>query len=89
MKFVDGTSITSLKKASTRLISSNSSGHNGVYLNKKTQKWAAQITFKGKTYYLGAFTKIEDALTARKKAEERMYGEFLEQYHEENPDQNV
>ncbi len=86
MKFVDGTSIISLKKASTRLISSNSSGHNGVYLNKKTQKWAAQITFKGKTYYLGAFTKIEDAVTARKKAEERMYGEFLEQYHEENPD---
>ena len=80
MKFVDGTSITLLEKASERLISSNSSGHNGVYLNKKTQKWVAQITLKRKTYYLGSFEKIQDAVTARKKAEDRMYGEFLEQY---------
>lgn len=86
MKFVDGTSVTSLEKASTRLISSNSSGHNGVYLNKMNQKWTAQITFKGKTYYLGSFLKIEDAVAARKMAEQRIYSEFLEEYYEENPD---
>lgn len=88
MKFVDGTSVTSLEKASTRLISSNSSGYNGVYLNKKTQKWVAQITFKGKTYNLGSFVKIDDAVTARKMAEKRMYGEFLEKYYEENPNES-
>jgi len=86
MRFIDGTSVTSLEKASTRLISSNSSGHNGVYLNKMNQKWTAQITFKGKTYYLGSFLKIEDAVTARKMAEQRIYSEFLEEYYEENPD---
>lgn len=89
MKFVDGTSVTMLEKAGKRLISTNSSGYNGVYLNKKTQKWVAQITFKGKTYNLGSFEKIDDAATARKKAEERMYGEFLKQYHEENPPQKA
>ena len=89
MKFVDGTSITLLEKASTRLISTNTSGYNGVYLNKKTQKWVAQIAFKGKTHYLGAFSKIEEAVAARKKAEERIYGEFLEQYREKHPDQNA
>jgi len=88
MKFVDGTSVTMLENAEKRLICSNSSGHNGVYLNKKTKKWVAQITFKGKTYYLGTFAKIEDAVTARKKAEERMYGEFLAWYHEEYTSQN-
>ena len=88
MKFVDGTSVTSLEKASTRLISSNSSGYNGVYLNKKTQKWIAQISFKGKTYYLGSYSKIEEAVTARKKAEARMYGEFLAQYREKHPDRS-
>lgn len=89
MKFIDGTSVTLLEKASDRLIRSNSSGHNGVYLNKKSNKWAAQITFEGKTFYLGSFDKIEDAVAARKKAEERMYGEFLEQYHENHSDKKA
>ena len=86
MKFIEGTSITLLEKASGRLISSNSSGHNGVYWNKKSQKWVAQITFKGITHYLGSFEKIQDAVTARKKAEDRMYGEFLEWYHGAHPE---
>lgn len=85
MKFIDGTSVTKLEKAGQRLASSNSSGYNGVYWNRKTQKWAAQIGFKGKTYYLGSFAKIEDAVDARKKAENRIYGEFLEWYYEMHP----
>lgn len=40
----------------------------------------AQITFKGKTYYLGSHTKIEDAVQVRQRGEE-MYDEFLEWYH--------
>lgn len=80
MKFVDGTSITLLEKASTRLISTNTSGYNGVYRSRQSGKWVAQITLKKKTYYLGSFDKIEDAVKARKKAEARMYGEFLDQH---------
>lgn len=88
MKFIDGTSVTMLENTGRRLVSNNSSGYNGVYLNRKTQKWAAQIGFKGKTYYLGSYHKIEDAVKARKKAENRIYGEFLEWYYETHPEKN-
>ena len=71
-----------------RLISTNSSGYNGVYRNNKSGKWVAQITFKGKTYYLGAFSEIKDAVKARRTAEERMYGEFLEWYYKSSLMQN-
>lgn len=86
MKFIDGTSVTLLAKAGNRLVSTNSSGYNGVYLNRKTQKWTAQIGFKGKNYYLGSYVKIEDAVNARKEAQERIYGEFLEWYYDTYPD---
>lgn len=82
MKFVDGTSVTLLEKAGKRLVSTNTSGHNGVYWNKKSQKWIAQIGFKGKTYYLGTYSKIDDAIKAREQAEDRIYGEFLDWYYE-------
>ncbi len=86
LKLVDGTSVTLLEAARRqRLISTNSSGYNGVYQNKKNGKWIAQITFKGKTYYLGSFVNIEDAAKIRKVAEERMYGEFLEWYYANHP----
>ena len=82
MKFVDGTSVTLLEKTGKRLLKNNSSGYNGVYLNRRTQKWTAQIGFKGKNYNLGSFSRIEDAVEARKKAEDRIYGEFLEWYYQ-------
>lgn len=82
MKFVDGTSVTLLEKTGKRLLKNNSSGYNGVYLNRRTQKWTAQIGFKGKNYNLGSFSWIEDAVDARKKAEDRIYGEFLEWYYQ-------
>ena len=52
LKLIDGTSVTILEMTKNRLIASNTSGHTGVYLNRKNGKWVAQITFKGKTYYL-------------------------------------
>ena len=86
MKFMDGTSVTLLEKAGKRLVSTNTSGYNGVHWSKGSQKWIAQIGFKGKTYHLGSFSRIEDTVNARKKAEERIYGEFLEWYYETYPD---
>ena len=78
--FIDGTNIGSLKaRMSKPPISSNKSGYNGVYKNS-SGRWASQITFKGKTYYLGSFSNIEDAVEARKKGEE-MYEDFLEWYY--------
>ena len=81
LRLVDGTSVTLLESKRNRVIASNTSGYSGVYRQQKTGKWAAQITFKGKTYYLGAYIKIEDAILARKRSEE-MHNEFLEWYYQ-------
>ena len=83
MGFVDGTSLKMLEKASERLGSNNSSGHNGIYFNQKNKKWVAQITFKKKTHYLGSYVNIEDAVEARKAGEERFFGQFLDDWKKE------
>ena len=67
MRLVDGTSVVMIEKRLKTPIQSNKSGYNGVYLNRKTGKWTAQITFKGKTYYLGSFANIQEAVEARRK----------------------
>ena len=84
LRLVDGTSVTLLETAKKHLIASNTSGYTGVYLNKKTGSWAAQITFKGKTYYLGSYQKIEDAVRARQRGEE-LHDDFLAWYYAEHP----
>lgn len=85
MRFINGTSVTRLEAVQTRLTATNTSGHNGVYHNQRTQKWVAQIGFQGKNYYLGAYNSIDEAVKARKKAEERVYGEFLDWYYDNYP----
>lgn len=83
LKLCEGTSVTILEAAKCRRISSNQSGYTGVYQNKKNGKWVAQITFKGKTYYLGSFDKIEDAVKARQRGK-KMHDDFLEWYYLEH-----
>lgn len=85
---VDGTSVTRLESMRNRVIASNTSGYPGVYRQKKTGKWAAQITFKGKTYYLGAFERIEDAVAARKRGE-KMHEDFLKLYYQEHSSEHA
>ena len=81
LRLIDGTSLQKLEF--NRVIASNTSGYTGVYWSTGRQKWSAQITFKGKTYYLGSHERIEDAVKARKEAENRLFGEFLEWYYTE------
>lgn len=75
--FVDGTQISRIK--SDKLIATNTSGARGVYYERKTGKWRARLQFKGKTYNFGTYANFEDAVRARKEAEQLIYGEFLEQ----------
>lgn len=82
LKLVDGTSVTILEAARNRQNRNNSSGHTGVYWDKGNGKWRAQITFRRKTYYLGSFDKIEDAVKARQRGEE-MHEDFLKWYYQE------
>lgn len=83
LHFVDGTFVEGIQ--SNTLSKANTSGIRGVYFNKKRGKWIAQIMFKGKCYYLGGYSQIEEAAKARRQAEERIYGEFLEWYYSAHP----
>ena len=58
--------------------SDNKSGHIGVYLNDhlKVPKWSAYIKVNGKRKHLGYFLDIEDAIKARKEAEEKYFEGF-------------
>lgn len=49
--------------------SNNKSGATGVRWHKKSSKWCASIKKDGVSTHIGLFTKIEDAIMARKKAE--------------------
>lgn len=76
--FVDGTQISRIK--SERVISSNTSGVRGVYYDKKSGMWRARLRFKGRMYNLGIFKSFDDAVKARKRGEEEIYGKFLEEF---------
>lgn len=47
----------------------NTSGINGVMYNSKDNKWIARIGFAGRRIHLGTFRNKEDAIKARKDAE--------------------
>lgn len=83
--FVEGTHIEAIR--SKTIFKNNTSGIRGVYLNKKSGKWVVQIAFKKKKYTLGSYLKIEDAAKARKEAEDHLFGEFLEWYDSQYPEQ--
>jgi len=57
-------------------MANNTSGYKGVSFHKKTGKWAATITAKGKHYWLGLFDTPELAYAAYCEAAIRLHGEF-------------
>ena len=76
--YVDGTQISRIR--SDKLISTNSSGVRGVYYDRRTHKWRARLKFKGKLMNFGSYSNFEDAVKARRQAEDEYYGELIEQY---------
>jgi hypothetical protein len=58
----------------------NKSGETGVYYYKNVNRWYAYITKNYETISLGWFDDFEDAVKARKKAEEEYFGEFAYDY---------
>lgn len=71
---------TRLDFLNDKISRANTSGVRGVSFKKDKMKYKATIGFKGKTYFLGYFTNIEDAKKAREKAEEKYYKPILEKY---------
>lgn len=77
---VEGTSLASINRE--KPIKSNTSGITGVTWDKSKGKWMAQVVFKGKSYYLGRYEDKEEAVKARKEAEEKLHKEFLRKLEE-------
>ena len=71
---------TRLDFLNNKISRANTSGVRGVSFKKDKMKYKATIGFKGKTYFLGYFSNIEDAKKAREKAEEKYYKPILEKY---------
>lgn len=74
---MDGTNIRNL---TANIAKNNTSGIKGVSYDKILNKWMAQIEFKKKHYHLGRYDTIEKAAKVRKTAEEKLFGEFLEEF---------
>lgn len=51
----------------------NTSGHKGISWSKDKQKWEAYINVHGKRINLGRYQQLEDAVKARKAAEEKYF----------------
>ena len=77
------------EELTAQLSKNNTSGFKGVYWNKEKGKWGAQITFRRKNYNLGRYDNIEDAVAARKAAEERFFKPILEKVKEGKSGQNI
>lgn len=73
--FVAGTQITKITNVTEA--SNNASGIRGVYLDRKTGRYRARIKFQGKSYNLGSFTNLQDAIKARKQGEEEYFSAFI------------
>lgn len=54
----------------------NTSGVTGVYRDKKYNRWFSVITANKNVIHLGHFNKFEEAVKARKQAEEKYFGEY-------------
>lgn len=71
---------TRVSQLNSKIYSNNKSGVKGVGYKQRKSKWYATIRFQGVSYWLGYYAKKEDAIKARKQAEEKLHGDFLEWY---------
>lgn len=85
LTYVDGTCVELLRAKTVR--KNNTSGVPGVEWRASKGVWRATICFKGKRYYLGSFECFEDAVKARKKAEEEFHDRFVCEFEENEAQQ--
>lgn len=82
LTFVDGTCVEMLQAKTVRR--NNTSGVPGVEWRPTKQRWRATICFQGKRRYLGSYRRFEDAVNARKQAEEALHDKFLDEFAQAN-----
>ena len=76
---VEGTSISTIVASKVRPPRA-ASGHTGIYLDKRSGKWIANINFQKRRYYLGRFDDINKAVAARKLGEQRLHDPVILRY---------
>lgn len=75
LTYIDGTCAEMVAARTVRR--NNTSGVPGVDWWSSKQRWRAMICFKGRRHYLGSYARFEDAVKARKRAEEEYFEPFL------------
>jgi len=82
LTYIDGTCVEMLRAKTVRR--NNTSGVPGVDWVPSKGLWRAAICFKGKRHYLGGYQNFEDAVKARKRAEEELHDRFLREFDKHN-----
>lgn len=86
-EFIENTQVGKIK-LDKKPSAANKSGVVGVNWDKSRNRWQAGIRFKGKRYNLGHFVDFADAVEARKKAEQKIFGDFIEWYKKSKKEEN-
>lgn len=76
LEFEKGTNIRII--SSKKLPKNNKSGVKGVYFDSSRGQWIASLKFKRKVVFRERFRKFDDAVKARKKAEEKYFKPIIE-----------
>ncbi len=79
---VDGAFVPLLRQ---KVQPNNKTGVKGVSIRRKKDgslQYLANISIKGKRHYLGIYSTLEEAVTARKKAEENYHKPYIEALEE-------
>lgn len=72
---LDGTMLLAID-GNRKMNKSKHSGHVGVHYDKPKKKWLAQIMLQRKRIFLGRYDTIEEAIEARKAAEDKYFGKY-------------
>ena len=81
--FYDGASVSALRSIVSRKVrSTNTSGVTGVTVRRNAASitYKARIMVRGETINLGNFVTIEEAIEARKRAENAYFREIINNY---------
>lgn len=62
-----------------KLTKANTSGHRNIYI-QKDDRYLVMVTFKRKTYFGGKFKKLNDAIKARDRLQEKLWSDTLERW---------
>jgi len=88
-KTIDGVQVPLLQKKVRR---DSRTGHKGITIRKRYGKtyYEVSIGFKAKRKYIGTFKELEDAIKARKQAEEKYHDPYIKALEEkENRSDNI